>query len=427
MRWVQDVYFASFQEIINVACTYPGVALLGIKALGTDQLSGSDITVDCIARRETVPVWDGSAYVERAANNPAWTSYYLLNRYGEGVDASRIDYQAFYNWSLKCLARGYTVNLYVDSTGSLRRALDMVSLNGRASVVQMGSKFTCLVDLPDDVPVQRFLFTMGNIAADSFSEEWMPVGDRANAIEVTYWDKELDYTRQTVEIYSDDFDTSPMEINKVSVTKWGCTDRAYAEKYGRFLLACNRYLTLTSSWNADVDAIACIPGDPIDVAHDVPQWGQSGRIVSYDWGLFEMILDREVTLQPATDYVVMIRRIEDDAIDIFAVEQVGVETTTDTLTATLSSSTGGGGAGEILDGVIVTETEDGAIVTETEDGAMIGGAGTAVYAGSVYSFGLLATVVKPMRVLNISRASDLRKKLACIEYTSDVYVDGVTY
>jgi predicted phage tail protein len=322
--------------------------------------------------------------------------------------------------------QGYTVNLYIDSTGSLRRALDMVSLNGRASVVQMGSKFTCLVDLPDDVPVQRFLFTMGNIAADSFSEEWMPVGDRANAIEVTYFDADLDYTRQTVEIYSDDFDTTPMEINKVSVTKWGCTDRNYAEKYGRFLLYCNRYLTLVSSWNADVDAIACIPNDVVDAAHDVPQWGQSGRIVSYNWGTHVMVIDREVTLQPSTDYVVMIRRIEDDAIDIFAVETVGVETTTDTLTANLSSSTGLPG-GNVLDGAIVTETGDGAIVDSAGDGAMVGGSGVAVYARSVYSFGLLANVVKPMRVLRISRASDLRKKLTCLEYAPEIYVDGVTY
>jgi predicted phage tail protein len=300
----------------------------------------------------------------------------------------------------------------------------MVSLNGRASVVQMGSKFTCLVDLPDETPVQRFLFTMGNIEADSFTEEWMSVADRANAIEVTYFDEELDYSRQTVEIYSGDFDTSPMEINKVSVTLFGCTSKDLAMKYGRFLLVCNRFLTLTSSWDADVDAIACIPNDPVDVAHDVPQWGESGRIVSYDPVTRHMVLDREVTLQPATSYIVMIRRIEDDSSDVFAVDSVGVETISATIHVTLTSSTGGY-SGAAVDGALVDSGYDGAIVDSGYDGAIITG-GTPSYPGSVYSFGTVANIVKPMRVMRISRASDMRKKLICLEYNAGIYVDGVT-
>lgn len=426
IEYVQDAYFTSFQEVVNEAQQYPGTAILSVRALATDQLSGSDFTVDCLPFRATVPIYNGATLENRLANSPAWASYYLLNRNGEGVDASRIDYQAFSSWAGKCQARGYEVNLYVDSTGTLRRALDMVALNGRGVVSQLGSKFTCMVDLPDENVVQRFLFTMGNIEADSFTEEWMSTADRANAVEVTYFDKELDYARTTVEIYSDDYDTTDREINKVSVTLFGCTSKDYATRYGKFLLYCNRYLTLVSSWGADVDAIACLPNDPIDVAHDVPQYGESGRIVSYDWGTLEMVIDREVTMEPGTDYIVMIRRVEDDAIDTFAVDAVGVETTTDTFTARLSSSVGPSG-GDALDGAIVTETGDGAIVDSTGDGAMVGGGGVAVYAGSVYSFGTVSSVVKQMRVLRISRAGDLRKKLTCMEYVPEIYVDGVTY
>jgi hypothetical protein len=364
-----------------------------------------------------------------SADNPAMAAYYLLNRAGEGVAASRIDYQAFVDWSTRCQERGYKVNLYIDSTGSLRRALDMVSLNGRASVVQMGSKFTCLVDLPEGTPVQRFLFTMGNIAADSFTEEWMPVGDRANAVEVTYFDAELDYTRQTVEIYSSDFDTSPMEINKVSVTLWGCTDKGLATKYGKFLLYCNRYLTLTSSWNADVDAIACIPNDIIDAAHDVPQWGQSGRIVGYTSTPpnYTFTLDRLVHLAGFTAYEVHIRRINDDSYDVFTFTSTG-ETDTSAVTCILARSTGGIGSGGLgSDGAIVDSTVDGALVDSTADGAVVGTVSLPEYAGSVYSLGIVTNVVKPMRVMRISRASDMRKKLTCLEYASEVYVDGVTY
>jgi hypothetical protein len=425
-RVVRDVYLSSLQEIVNESCTYPGVSLLSVRALATDQLSGSGITVDCLASRQTVYIGGGPAPGDAPANNPAWACYYLLNREGEGVPDSRINYLPFLEWASKCRLRGYTVNLYIDSTGSLRRALDMAALNGRGVVVQMGSKFTCLVDLPDDTPVQRFLFTMGNIAADSFAEEWMAPKDRANAVEVTYFDADLDYVRTTVEIYADDYDTSPMETNKAAVTMYGCTSKDLATKYGRFLLACNRYLTLTSSWQSDVDAIACLPGDPIDVAHDVPQWGQSGRLVSYDSGTGEMVFDREVTIPGSyTVYVVMVRRMSDDSSDLFQIVATAPPRVTDTVTVVLISSSGGVG-GAASDGAIVDSGEDGALVSSDEDGAIVD-TGTATYAGSVYSVGALSTVVKQMRVLRISRDRDSRKKLTCLEYVSDIYVDGVTY
>jgi hypothetical protein len=590
-RVIQDCYFASFQEIVAEAQTHPGVALLSIRALATDQLSEGDIKVDCLVKRETVQIINPAGSAEtKLADNPAWACYRLLNREYDGVNYSRLDYAAFQAWSVKCTQRGYKVNIYFDSSVSLRKALDMVSVNGRGVVSQLGSKFTCLLDLPEDTPVQRFLFTMGNIAADSFNEEWLPSTDRANAVEVTYYDKDLEYTRQMVEIYADDYDTSEAEVNKSSVTLYGCTDRDYAIMYGKFLLKCNKLLTLTSSWDADVDAIGCIPGDSVIAAHDIPQFGESGRIVStgrnlltyseqFDnaawtkvvdcailsnqytspdgqitadratfttsypggngavfqiaddsvantgrtftgsvyvrsisgsgkvnfrianqsgtigtnfldrvisagtscgdgwyrhsvtltfpsdpgstgryllvggntagdvlaiWGaqLEEVssvspyiltttaasdgiTLDREVTLAASTSYVVLVRRINDDSSDLFAVATMATERTWDTVPVTLTSSTGGVG-GAATDGAIVDSTEDGALVDSAADGAYIDTA-TAVYPGSVYTLGTTTNYGKLMRVLRIARAGDMRKKLVCLEYNADVYVDGVTY
>jgi hypothetical protein len=95
------------------------------------------------------------------------------------------------------------------------------------------------------------------------------------------------------------------------------------------------------------------------------------------------------------------------------------------VTVVLISSSGGVG-GAASDGAIVDSGEDGALVSSDEDGAIVD-TGTATYAGSVYSVGALSTVVKQMRVLRISRDRDSRKKLTCLEYVSDIYVDGVTY
>jgi hypothetical protein len=69
------------------------------------------------------------------------------------------------------------------------------------------------------------------------------------------------------------FDDLGVDVTPRQVDLVGCTDRTMAKRHGKFLLNCNRYITLTASWEADVDSIHCLPGDVVEVAHDVPQWG----------------------------------------------------------------------------------------------------------------------------------------------------------
>ncbi|MCL5884898.1 MAG: host specificity factor TipJ family phage tail protein [Deltaproteobacteria bacterium] len=403
-RYSNDTYWESFSEAIYDKFTYPGVALLGIRALATDQLSGGMPRVDCLTARSTVPVYNGSAYELNAANNPAWICYHLLHRayykgagsrYDSasydvrGVPASRIDYAAFHAWADWCdnpMGDGsyaHKCNIYFDSSYSLRRALDAASLNGRGVVVQMGSKFTCIVDRPEPTPVQRFLFTPGNIVRDSFAEEFLPMTDRANAIEITYWDETVDYSRQVVELYAANYDTTDREVNKTAVTLYGCSSRAQAIRHGQFLLNCNRYLTNTVSFDADVDSLACLPGDVIEVAHDVPRWGEGGRVVSSTSNT--LTIDRAVAMEGGKTYKVMVKHQGTDARE---------EKTVSFVDAT----------GKVL---------------------TISGSWTAIPAEhALYTFGEVDHVVKTMRVIRISRGQEMRRKISCLEYVAQVYTDG---
>jgi hypothetical protein len=400
-RYGNDTYWESFQEIITDDFTYPGTALLAVRALATDQLSGGMPSVDCLVNRMRVPVWDGATYKEYAysASNPAWACYHLLHRARikgslpghdpanwdvGGVPADRIDFRAFQSWAAWCTEKGYTVNLYVDQAMSVRRALDMIATNGRGCVVQMGSKFSCIVDRVEITPVQRFMFTVGNIVADSLQEEWLPVTDRANAIEVTFFDSEMDYSRQTVTVYAQDFDTAGHEINTMQATLYGCVTRDLAIKYGKFLINSNKYLTLTCSFEADVDAIACVPGDVIEVSHDVPQWGYSGRVVSS--ANSTVTVDRDIDITGVTHYV-RVKHQDDDSFEEKEIASVD-------------------GTGRIL----------------TISGTW--GKNPALHA--LYSVGHINAVVKLFRVLRISRSQEMRRKLTCLEYVAEIYEDGAT-
>lgn len=385
-RYGCDAYFEYFTESVYDDFAYPGTALLAVRALATDQLSGSMPTVSCKVARATVPVWTGAAYENKSAANPAWACWDILHdgAYGGAVDRDRIVYADFSVWAAWCDAQGYTCNLYLDSVMSLRKALDAVGPLGRAAVIQMGSKFTCIVDKPEDLPVQRFLFTAGNIVADSFSEEWLPLEDRANVIEVTYFDAELDYERQIVEVRAGDYGTVSQEVKKTAITLYGCTSRTQALYYGKYLLNGNRYLCLTAGWDADVDALACMPGDVVEVAHDVPQWGYSGRVVAA--AANSVTLDRSVTMEAGTSYVITIQHLDDDTRETLSVTTVPGTTAVLALPVAWSSI-------------------------------------PAKYA--LYSFGETDRVSKLFRVSRITRSQDLRRRVTAIEHVPEVYIDGV--
>ena len=384
-RFRNATYWEYMQEIVADNFTYPGVSLLGLKILATDQLSGSTPRVTCIAKRNYVSVWTGSSYKGKPATNPAWVCYDILHNEDCGdIPYSRIIYEKFAEWASFCTEKGYTCNIYFDVIMSIRKALNAVSQLGRGSVIQAGSKFSCIFD-SEDVPVQRFMFTMGNIIKDSFQETWLSTDERANVIEVSYYDAELDYTKQTVTIEQDDFD-SQTEIRTNQIDLIGCTDRDTAIKHGKYLMNCNRYLTNTVSFDADVDAIACLPGDVIEVAHDVPQWGYSGRIVSATSNT--VTLDREVTLSPGTTYAITIQHYETDERETKYIESVEEETTTDALTLTSSWTT-----------------------TPSKF--------------ALYSFGQVNMETKLFRVISITRANDMRRKITALEYYPDVYDDEV--
>ena len=388
-RWGTDVYWDYYQEILYDDFRYPGASLLAVRALATDRLSGSMPRVTCLAARDTVPVWIGAAYEDKAADNPAWACWDMLHDdvYGGGFAHTRMHLSAFESWAAWCSDRGYEVNVYLDSSMSLRQSLNLVGVLGRGSVVQVGSKFTALVDRPEALPVQRFLFTQGNIGAASFKEEWLSHEDRANVIEVTYWDKELNYERQTLPVFADGYDSSAAPIITAQVSLIGCVYRDQAVKHGRALVRRNRYLTLTGQWEAGPDAVGCLPGDVVEVAHDRPQWGYSGRIV--EAAADSVTLDRAVIREPGKSYALTLRQADDTREDVSVV----------------------------------------GVATETES-ALLPIVGAWAYGTPVrfdtYSFGEIDRLFKLFRVLSITRAPGMKYRFTGLEYVAEVYSDAGT-
>lgn len=398
-RYVSDTYLEYIESIIYDDFTYPGSSIFAIRALATDKLYGGIPTLSLIATRSTVPVWNGSAYVNKPADNPAWASYDILHNtiYGGGVDKNKIRYSDFAAWAENCdehyTAEGiaspvaFKCNIYLDASTTLRKTLNMIGQLGRGNTVQIGSEFSCFVDKLESLPVQSFIFNVANIKSKSFGFEYLPMAERANAIDVTFWDKENSYKQRTIELHAEDFDSTTTEIKKSQITLKGCVTLEEAMAHGYFALKSNRYLTCTCSFEADIDAIGCMPWDVIEVQHDVTLWGEGGLVISATTNT--ITLDKPLTLNPGATYTIRLQSADNDSIVEYTIATVDEITISPTVTIVGT-----------FDPVPVQY--DKWIVTAT-------GAAT-----------------KYFRVLKISRAGDLTRKLNCIEYFDGIYDDTAT-
>jgi predicted phage tail protein len=385
LRHVNKVYWVQLTQIIYDDFVHPGKALIGIKALATSQLSGTDPKVTWIQERSEVYVFNPyiNKYEAQPADNPAWAAYDLIHicrKIGSeyivfGQPHMRLDYNAFKAWADKCKTNGFTFNYIYDTAMRLWDALKYPEAVGRGKVIPVGTRFTCVSDY-QSTPVQ--LFTVANIKHGSFTEEFQGVEARANSVEISFLNKDKDYERDVIPVYGDTYDESDTLTNPAQVELMGCTSLEQAYKHGKHFLRCNKYEIRTVTIEAFTDAIACTVGDIILIQHDIPEWGEGGRVVAVSGQT--ITLDKEVTVQPGKIYQLLIRSNSTDIVSTFNVVNVsGLN-------------------------VIVKES-------------------IPVQPDAVYAFGEVSKSAKPFRVLAITKTlSEMTRKIQCMEYYPELYV-----
>ena len=385
LRHVNKVYWVQLTQIIYDDFVHPGKALIGIKALATSQLSGTDPKVTWIQERSEVYVFNPyiNKYEAQPADNPAWAAYDLIHICrkigGEyivfGQPHMRLDYNAFKAWADKCKTNGFTFNYIYDTAMRLWDALKYPEAVGRGKVIPVGTRFTCVSDY-QSTPVH--LFTVANIKHGSFNEEFQGVEARANSVEISFLNKDKDYERDVIPVYGDTYDESDTLTNPAQVELMGCTSLEQAYKHGKHFLRCNKYEIRTVTIEAFTDAIACTVGDIILIQHDIPEWGEGGRVVAVSGQT--ITLDKEVSVQPGKNYQLLIRSNSTDIVSTFNVVNVsGLN-------------------------VIVKES-------------------IPVQPDAVYAFGEVSKSAKPFRVLAITKTlSEMTRKIQCMEYYPELYV-----
>jgi len=421
-----DLTLTNVDEIQTDDLAYPNTAKLGIKALATEQLSGSMPNFNCIIKGKKVSVpqirydgsdvdwdnyywdpatseykrfsddavcsWDGSTYVEKWSANPIWCFKDLLlnSRYGIGefLEIENIDDGLFLEMSRYCDERiedgesGYEkrfrMDIVIDSPSRVPDLLMQLAGVFRGLIFFSEGAVKTRIDKPE-VPVQ--LFGMGNIIEGGFSQQWKSLRDIPNVIEVQFLDRDKDYKQEKIAVVDEDAlaNGEPMRTKLIRVFT---TKTSYALREGRYALKVAKYIDRSVTLKCGIDSIAAQAGDVISVSHDVPQWGFSGRVMGS--GVGTVTLDREVVVEVGKTYKVQVR-FSDDTIQERTVSNTAGTYTTLTVSTVFSQDP---------------------------------------QAYDVYVFGESDKVVKPFRIVGMSINNSDEVEITAIEYDENTYDDS---
>lgn len=134
-----NLYWQSYDEVIDEKLSYPGVAMLGLHAVASDKLQGSAPNVTCRVRGiRDVEAWNGSAWAADVDNqgNPIWATIDLLTsrRFGAGdhfTKASNVD-----TTTALAVANWLDESVNLESGGTEARARLDIVLDTRKSPIQ---------------------------------------------------------------------------------------------------------------------------------------------------------------------------------------------------------------------------------------------------------------------------------------------------
>lgn len=275
-----EITITDVNEIVTDKIGYNYTAMLALRVKLTDQLNGLP-KVTYLNNGIICDVYDESQdkWVRKPTKNPAWIAYDALrnSRYGGSLAENRVDMPRLKEWARWCDDQSLTFRGVLDGKSNLWEQLAPVFRAGHAKPIMYGTRYSFAIEKPSD-PVM--MFSESNVIEDSFALNWMGMEDRANEIEVVYFDETDDFKRKTVKLYDEKAIVAGEAQKTNSMTLVGVTTQENALYEAKMALDINRYIRQSVSFEASLNAIACTIGSVIYVQNNMPQWGYAGRLLN---------------------------------------------------------------------------------------------------------------------------------------------------
>lgn len=398
-RFGDDIYLTAVREIFYDDFEYPCSALVGIRGLATEELSGS-FNFSCETSGKLVQVYrDGQWYTE-ASQSPARNAYHILTMPIFDNNGTPVKYNAFtpsdinlthfremadYNADPVPDGKGgteprLTWNGQFDSVQTMWDAALSILAAGRAVPYWRGNIICLAIDKPVVDPATTF--TVGNVLTGSLKESWLRMDSRARAIDADFISLDKGLVRDKLTIVND---LAPSHWGTAKLPMQGCIYTSEIIRRARYHLNTTLYTTRSSSLTCDVDALPVTMGSVAALQHDVLMVGEGGRISSATENT--VVLDHLVTIDPEQSYM----------IDMV------------TPTGMVSRNMINHDTVDLANGDTVTRIYVDVPLAPVPEPY------------TVFAFGPPDKITKWWRVVGISPAGDLKQEFALAEYNATIY------
>ena len=296
--------------LTNGTDTYQGVTMLAIKIKATNEISQQSsrkINLE-VTRKLPVPTWNSATKTynwsaPQPTRSPAWAAADVLRaQYGAGVLDARIDIAQLINMNTLSQARGDYFDAVFDSPQTLWEALSAVVRSIRSRPFIQSGVVHFVRDQLQTLPTA--LFTSRNIVKDSFKITYvMPSEDSSDCVDVTYWDR-LIWKERTIRC---SLEGQP-STKPAQVKAFGITDRNHAWREGMYMAAKNRYCRKEITFETELEGHIPSLGDMIAIQSDIPEWGETGEVVSLSGRT--LTLSEPITWTEGAQHYVMLRKTD---------------------------------------------------------------------------------------------------------------------
>jgi hypothetical protein len=301
--------------------------MLAVKLKATNAISSqSSKKVNVIANRGlSIPTlnvlgngYDWSSPVQ--TQSIAWAIADMCKAaYGAGVTEARFDVGQLIALDAIWTARGDKLNCIFDSSQTFWEALSMACRAGRCRPYVQGGIIHFVRDSLQTLPTA--LFTNRNIVKNTFKITYvMPSDDNADSIDVEYFDEVL-WRPRVVRAQLD----AGTVTKTAKIKAFGITNRTQAYKEGMYAAASNRYRRKEITFETELEGHIPALGDLIGIQNDIPEWGQSGEVVSYASGT--LTSSEPFTWTDGAQHYMMLRRANGSALGPISVSK-GVDDNT---------------------------------------------------------------------------------------------------
>lgn len=255
---------------------------LELKIRATDQLNGNIQTLSGICS-SVIPVYDPDTqtWARAISSNPAWIFADILTGQvnKRAISRDRLDMESLVEWADYCdeiptpppgktfTKPRFALNFILDYQTTLQDLLNQIGGAAQASLNLNGGKYGVLIDKFRDTPMQ--VFTPRNSSGFSSNRAYTTKPD---AVDVTWIDPNSTWNQADVTVYDNGF-TADNAVNIDTLASFGCTNPEQAWRFGRYMIAQNRFRQENVSILVDFEHLACARGDYVQITQDVMQAG----------------------------------------------------------------------------------------------------------------------------------------------------------